>query len=59
MSKFFYQNKDHGGLFLRVESVARGVIHIIRVGENGSVWVTEDEKEAFKIDIPDYGLTIH
>ncbi|XP_046752278.1 15-hydroxyprostaglandin dehydrogenase [NAD(+)]-like [Diprion similis] len=34
------------------ESVARGVIKIIKVGENGSVWMVSDGEPACELDIP-------
>ncbi|XP_046752279.1 15-hydroxyprostaglandin dehydrogenase [NAD(+)]-like [Diprion similis] len=35
------------------ESVAEGVLHIIRVGENGSIWVVENGEPAYEVQLAD------
>ncbi|XP_012231518.1 uncharacterized protein [Linepithema humile] len=36
-----------------VESVAHGLIYIIRCAQNGSVWITEDGKPVYEVLLPD------
>ncbi|KAK5639747.1 hypothetical protein RI129_010558 [Pyrocoelia pectoralis] len=35
------------------DNVAKGVISIIEEGDNGSVWVVEDNEEPYELDFPD------
>ncbi|XP_046628728.1 15-hydroxyprostaglandin dehydrogenase [NAD(+)]-like [Neodiprion virginianus] len=35
------------------ESVAEGVLHIIRVGDNGSLWVVQNGEPAFEVQVAD------
>ncbi|XP_011647701.2 peroxisomal hydratase-dehydrogenase-epimerase-like [Pogonomyrmex barbatus] len=37
----------------RVESVAHGLVYIIRCAQNGSVWISEDEKPVYEVQLPD------
>ncbi|KAG5327893.1 PGDH dehydrogenase, partial [Pseudoatta argentina] len=37
----------------RVESVAHGLIYVIRCAQNGSVWISEDGKPVFEVQLPD------
>ncbi|XP_018362653.1 PREDICTED: uncharacterized protein LOC108760882 [Trachymyrmex cornetzi] len=43
------QNDRHQG----VESVAHGLIYVIRCAQNGSVWISEDGKPVFEVQLPD------
>lgn len=37
----------------RVESVAHGLVYIIRCAQNGSVWISEDGKPVYEVLLPD------
>ncbi|KAL6444254.1 hypothetical protein ACFW04_001872 [Cataglyphis niger] len=37
----------------RVESVAHGLIYVIRCAQNGSVWINEDGKPVYEVQLPD------
>ncbi|XP_011685622.1 PREDICTED: 15-hydroxyprostaglandin dehydrogenase [NAD(+)]-like [Wasmannia auropunctata] len=37
----------------RVESVAHGLIYVIRCAQNGSVWISEDGKPVYEVQLPD------
>ncbi|XP_018053265.1 PREDICTED: uncharacterized protein LOC108690472 [Atta colombica] len=37
----------------RVESIAHGLIYVIRCAQNGSVWISEDGKPVFEVQLPD------
>ncbi|XP_046751400.1 peroxisomal hydratase-dehydrogenase-epimerase-like [Diprion similis] len=36
------------------ESVAKGMMHIIKVGKSGSVWMVDNGEPAWEVDIPEY-----
>jgi len=36
-----------------VESIAHGLIYVIRCAQNGSVWINEDGKPVFEVQLPD------
>ncbi|GFG36323.1 hypothetical protein Cfor_00848 [Coptotermes formosanus] len=36
------------------ESVGKGVLHMIREGKNGSIWVSANNKPVYQIEIPHY-----
>jgi hypothetical protein len=40
--------------FNRTESVGKGVLHMIREGKNGSVWISASNKPVYQIEIPHY-----
>jgi hypothetical protein len=40
--------------FNRTESVGKGVLHMIREGKNGSIWVSANNKPVYQIEIPHY-----
>lgn len=40
-------------LFSRVESAAHGLIYVIRCAQNGSVWINEDGKPVYEVQLPD------
>lgn len=37
----------------RVDSVAHGLIYVIRCAQNGSVWINEDGKPVYEVQLPD------
>lgn len=37
----------------KVQTVAHGLVYIIRCARNGSIWVSEDNKPVFEIQMPD------
>lgn len=37
----------------RVESVAHGLVYVIRCAQNGSMWITEDGKPIYEVLLPD------
>jgi len=37
----------------RVESVAHGLVYVIRCAQNGSVWISEDGKPVYEVQLPD------
>ncbi|XP_029175316.1 peroxisomal hydratase-dehydrogenase-epimerase-like [Nylanderia fulva] len=37
----------------RVDSVAHGLIYVIRCAQNGSVWISEDGKPVYEVQLPD------
>ncbi|KMQ96442.1 15-hydroxyprostaglandin dehydrogenase [Lasius niger] len=37
----------------KVDSVAHGLIYVIRCAQNGSVWISEDEKPVYEVLLPD------
>ncbi|XP_073980446.1 15-hydroxyprostaglandin dehydrogenase [NAD(+)]-like isoform X2 [Rhodnius prolixus] len=37
----------------QADNVAKGIVESLHKGENGSVWVVEDEKGVFKIEVPE------
>ncbi|XP_066583832.1 uncharacterized protein [Prorops nasuta] len=37
----------------RVESVAHGLVYVIRCAQNGSIWISEDGKPVYEIQLPD------
>ncbi|XP_011882863.1 PREDICTED: peroxisomal hydratase-dehydrogenase-epimerase-like [Vollenhovia emeryi] len=37
----------------RVESIAHGLIYVIRCAQNGSVWISEDGKPVYEVQLPD------
>lgn len=37
----------------RVESIAHGLIYVIRCAQNGSVWINEDGKPVYEVQLPD------
>jgi len=37
----------------RPENVAKGMMHLITKGNNGSIWVSEGGEAAYEIHIPD------
>lgn len=39
--------------YFRADNVAKGIVESLHKGENGSVWVVEDEKGVFKIEVPE------
>ncbi|XP_011068567.1 PREDICTED: peroxisomal hydratase-dehydrogenase-epimerase-like [Acromyrmex echinatior] len=49
ISNVSLQNDRHQ----RVESVAHGLIYVIRCAQNGSVWISEDGKPVFEVQLPD------
>uniref|UniRef100_A0A023F7C3 Putative 15-hydroxyprostaglandin dehydrogenase n=1 Tax=Triatoma infestans TaxID=30076 RepID=A0A023F7C3_TRIIF len=49
--KPFYAGKF--GVLQSVDNVAQGIMESLHKGENGSVWMIEDEKGARKIEIPE------
>jgi hypothetical protein len=40
--------------FNRTDSIGKGVLHLIREGKNGSVWVSASKKTVYEIKIPHY-----
>lgn len=38
---------------VRVESVAHGLVYVIRCAQNGSVWISEDGKPVYEVQLPD------
>jgi hypothetical protein len=40
--------------FNRTENVGKGVLHMIREGGNGTVWISANNKPAYQIEIPHY-----
>lgn len=38
---------------LRAESEAHGLIYVIRCAQNGSVWISEDGKPVYEVQLPD------
>jgi hypothetical protein len=38
----------------RVECVGKAVLHMIREGKPGSIWVSSGSKPAYQIEIPHY-----
>lgn len=39
--------------YRRVDSIAHGLIYVIRCAQNGSVWISEDGKPVYEIQLPD------
>jgi hypothetical protein len=39
---------------LTTESIGKGVLHMIREGKNGSVWISASNKPVYQIEIPHY-----
>lgn len=37
----------------RAESVAHALVYVIRCAQNGSVWISEDSKPVYEIQLPD------
>lgn len=37
----------------RVESVAHGLVYVIRCAQNGSAWISEDDKPVYEVQLPD------
>ncbi|KAL0107568.1 hypothetical protein PUN28_014704 [Cardiocondyla obscurior] len=37
----------------RVETIAHGLIYVIRCAQNGSVWISEDGKPVYEVQLPD------
>lgn len=46
------QNAKAKSVF-RVESVAHGLVYVIRCAQNGSVWISEDGKPVYEVQLPD------
>lgn len=38
---------------LRVDSIAHGLIYVIRCAQNGSIWISEDGKPVYEIQLTD------
>jgi hypothetical protein len=39
--------------FVTRESVAHGLVYVIRCAQNGSVWISEDGKPVYEVQLPD------
>ncbi|EZA58570.1 hypothetical protein DMN91_008948 [Ooceraea biroi] len=37
----------------RVETIAHGLVYVIRCAQNGSVWISEDGKPVYEVQLPD------
>lgn len=37
----------------KVESVAHGLVYVIRCAQNGSIWISEDGKPVYEVQLPD------
>lgn len=53
MDEFFKEFENHKPPQM-TESVGKGVLHMIREGKNGSVWISASNKPVYQIEIPHY-----
>lgn len=37
----------------RVKNIAHGLVYVIRCAQNGSIWISEEGKPVYEIQIPD------
>lgn len=47
------QNETIHKFFKRVDTIAHGLVYVVRCAQNGSIWISEDGKPVYEVQLPD------